>query len=97
MAKTIYSLQQQVFVRLLREARQTAGWTQTELAARLGITQSEVSKMERGERNPDVLQLRVWLQALSVPFTAFVEVLDDQLDELDQLRPFARKRAGSNG
>ena len=47
--------------------RKEAGLNQTALAARLGITQSQVSKCERGERSLDDARLRAWLSALGVP------------------------------
>ncbi len=45
------------FRRLLIEARQKSGQTQTEVAARLGVSQSFVSKYELGERRLDVIEL----------------------------------------
>ena len=42
---------------LLRKARQDAGLTQAELAARLGKPQSYVSKYEHGERRLDIVEL----------------------------------------
>jgi transcriptional regulator with XRE-family HTH domain len=55
--------------------RQAAGVNQTTLAARLGITQSEVSKFERGERALDERRLRAWLCALDVEWTSFTRAL----------------------
>jgi ribosome-binding protein aMBF1 (putative translation factor) len=43
---------------LLRKARAEAGLTQAELAKRLGLPQSFVSKYESGERRLDVVELR---------------------------------------
>jgi len=45
--------------------RQEAGLAQAALAARLRITQSEVSKYERGERVLNEARLRAWLSALA--------------------------------
>ena len=70
-------------LRMLVQLREVAGVNQTTLAARLGITQSEVSKFERGERALDVLRLRTWLRALGVEWTLFAAVLDQVLDRLD--------------
>ena len=45
------------FRKLLIEARQKSGLTQAEVAARLGVSQSFVSKYELGERRLDVIEL----------------------------------------
>jgi transcriptional regulator with XRE-family HTH domain len=66
-------------LRLLVQLRHDAGLDQATLAHRLDITQSEVSKYERGERNLDVLRLREWLHALEVEFPTFVNALDLEL------------------
>lgn len=64
------------FVDLLRCCRETAGLTQSQLAARLQVPQSYVSKCEAGTRRLDVIELREWLSALDLPLTAFVTSLD---------------------
>jgi DNA-binding transcriptional regulator YiaG len=75
--------QRAAMLRMLVQLREDAGFNQTELADRLGITQSEVSKFERGERALDVLRLRAWLLALGVGLTLFAYALDHELDRLD--------------
>jgi transcriptional regulator with XRE-family HTH domain len=50
---------------LLVQLRKEAALNQTALAARLGITQSEVSKYERGERCLDERRLAAWLRVLA--------------------------------
>ena len=70
-------------LQLLVRLRVAAGVNQTALAARLGITQSEVSKFERGERALDERRLRAWLHALDVEWTAFVDALDHAMGRLD--------------
>ena len=64
----------------LREAR---GLTQAGLGDRLGFTQSEVSKFERGERALGVLHLRAWLRTLGVALGPFAEALDRDLERLE--------------
>ena len=71
--------------RRLVQLRETQGLNQAVLADRLGLTQSEVSKFERGERALDVLQLRTWLRALGVAFASFADALDRELEELDAM------------
>ncbi|MDP2711787.1 MAG: helix-turn-helix transcriptional regulator [Solirubrobacteraceae bacterium] len=48
---------------MVREARQVAGLTQAELAARLGIGQSAIAKLERDGSNPTVETLDRTLRA----------------------------------
>jgi transcriptional regulator with XRE-family HTH domain len=48
---------------LLADARRRAGLTQAELAARLGISQSAVAKLEREDANPTVRTLERALRA----------------------------------
>lgn len=52
---------------------------QADLADRLGKGQGLVSKVERGERRLDVIELRDWLTALDTDFTGFMSNLDAQL------------------
>lgn len=75
--------QQRTLLRMLVQLREGAGLDQTSLANRLGITQSEVSKYERGERALDILRLRDWLGILQVDFTAFADALDQELKRQD--------------
>lgn len=56
-AKSLFSPEYDAFLALLREARKTAGLTQSQAAERLGRPQSFVSKCESGERRVDVVEL----------------------------------------
>lgn len=49
---------------LLRELRRGAGLTQVEVARRLDVPQSFVSKYESGERRLDVIELRHVAEAI---------------------------------
>ncbi|WP_289242013.1 helix-turn-helix transcriptional regulator [Delftia sp.] len=48
---------------LLRELRRHSGLTQEQMAVALGVGQSYVSKLERGENFVDVLLYARWCQA----------------------------------
>lgn len=76
--RTIYSSDYELFLRMLKHAREEAGVTQAVLAKRLGITQSALSKCERGELRLDVVQSRDWCRALKVPFGPLMVEFDRQ-------------------
>lgn len=57
MDKSIYSTEYQRLCALLRRIRRDAGLTQVQVAERLGVPQSFVSKYESGERRLDVIEL----------------------------------------
>lgn len=77
--KTIYTSEYAAVLRLFREARQNAGVTQVELAKRLGQTQSFVSKIERGDRRLDIIQLRTILAHFGMNLPQFVTRLEQEL------------------
>lgn len=79
MQKTLFSRDYKILLHQLREARTRAGLSQEALAERIGQTQSFVSKCERGERRLDVLELRQYCQAVSIPLTSFVRNLEKLL------------------
>jgi len=81
MEKSIYSDEYVIFLRLLQEARREAGYTQRDIAGRLGsgVTQSFVSKCERGERRIDIVELRAFCIAFNIQFEEFVGNLEDRL------------------
>jgi len=81
MEKSIYSQKYVTFLGLLTEFRKAARLTQGNVAQNLGIgtTQSFVSKCERGERRIDIVELREFCIALSVPFDQFISELESRL------------------
>ena len=81
MEKTIYTTEYAELLRLLRETRERAKVTQTELADRLGRSQSFVTKFERGDRRLDAIQLRTICQALGADLVSFVTELERRLSK----------------
>jgi transcriptional regulator with XRE-family HTH domain len=70
---------QDVLAHLLKRSRRQSGLTQVELADRLGIGQSSVSKVERGLQRLDLVELRAWLAAIGGPSLAqFAQAFDDE-------------------
>ena len=72
MHKSISSRQYAHFLDCLRQAREEAGLTQEDLAARLGESQSFVSKCERGERRMDLVELGEFCKAMGITLEKFV-------------------------
>jgi transcriptional regulator with XRE-family HTH domain len=79
MDKTLNSTQHQIFLGLLKQTRMDKAVTQEMLADRIGLSQPDISKVERGVRRLDVLELRAWLRGLDVPLQAFAKSLDARL------------------
>lgn len=61
------------------ETRLNAGLEQQELAARLNVPPSLISRLERGDRRLDVLELRAICQALDVPLEQFLIIFEERL------------------
>jgi len=58
MRKAIYSQEHKYLVEQLKKARLDAGLSQIEAAKRLKTTQSQLSKIESGQRRVDLIQLK---------------------------------------
>ena len=77
--KSIYTDEYALVLKLLVAARKDSGVTQIELADRLGQTQSFVSKIERGDRRLDIVQLRTILLEFGVSLPVFAEQLEGEI------------------
>ena len=64
---------------LLRSLRAEAGVSQVELAKRLGVPQSFVSKIESGERRIDVIELRRICVALECSLLHLISLFERDL------------------
>lgn len=82
--KSIYTAEYKLMLDALRQLRETAGVTQAELASRLGITQSALSKWERGERRMDIIEVRNFCMALEIDFLAFITDIERHLAGLEK-------------
>jgi transcriptional regulator with XRE-family HTH domain len=74
--KSVFSARYRAFRRLLKESRQKSGVTQEQLAKKIGWSQTDVSKAERGERRLDVVEFLIWAKAIGVDAAKFVESLE---------------------
>ena len=69
---------------LLRAIRKEAGISQTELATRLGVPQSFVSKIESGERRIDIVELHRICAALECSLGHVIALFERNLDEVKE-------------
>ena len=79
MKKSVHTIEYAALLRTLRDVRRSTKVTQVELADRVGETQSEVSKWERGETRLDVVQLRTLCHALGTTLPGFVKKYEARL------------------
>ena len=70
-----------VLLTLLKKIRVEAGLRQVDLAKRLKVPQSMVSKYEVGERRLDLVELREICAALGVSLVKVIEQLEHLLKE----------------
>lgn len=66
MTTSLYHIDYDALRTLLREVRAKSGLTQAQMAEALGVGQSYVSKLERGENFVDVLLYARWCQACGI-------------------------------
>ncbi len=81
MPKSVYTVAYGRMLARLVEARRAAGLNQVELAEKLGRPQSFVSKIEKGDRRIDVLELIAICHHLRIdPADVIVAMNDGTLD-----------------
>lgn len=65
---------------LLKKLRMQSGMRQVDVASKLGIQQSMVSKYESGERRLDILEIRELCHLFKISLSKFVELLENHLE-----------------
>ncbi len=81
MAESVHLASYSKFIAVLVAARRGAGFTQQEIAERLGKPQSYVAKIEGGERRLDVVEFIALAKAINVnPKTLFANVVQATQD-----------------
>lgn len=81
---------------LIRTMRLSRGWSQGQLADKIGKTRTAVSNYESDTRRPDYETLEALADAFNVPMSAFFDKTDaegeETQDEMTQLREDLRRR-----
>jgi transcriptional regulator with XRE-family HTH domain len=75
MPKSLFTKRYAIFREHLQQARIDAGLSQHELAKKMGWDQTYVSKIERGVRRVDVVELMGICEALDIDASQFVQHL----------------------
>jgi transcriptional regulator with XRE-family HTH domain len=89
MYKSLRSPRHQKLRQLLVDARKAGGWTQDQLAAKVGKPQSFVAKYEVGERRLDLIELIDVIRALDRdPMAIIAEIVGlGEASESDAIQP----------
>ena len=70
------SLKKELICKKLIEIRKTNNFTQRQLARRLSVYQSYVSKVELGQKNLNIIELKDYLKGLNYSLNEFLNFLD---------------------
>lgn len=81
-----------VFLELLRQSRAAADLTQLELAAKLGVDRTVVTKAELGHRRLDLIETYEWASCLEIDFVEFARELEQRLIALKLRDAAVRER-----
>ena len=79
MGKSLSSTEGEKLAALLRSVRSEAGLTQSEVAERLELPQSFVSKYESGERRLDLVELRQICKVLKISLSDFIRRFEKEI------------------
>lgn len=69
-------------MKTIREFREERGWTQLELANKIGVTPGTIYAWEKGKYEPKARQLRALAEAFAVPME---EIAFDEEDQVSKI------------
>ncbi len=81
MRKSVHTKNYAIFLELLIEVRHRARMTQLQLGQQLPFGQPGISKIERGERRVDIIELRTICESLGMTLGAFIAKLERRLEK----------------
>ncbi len=83
MRKSVHTKDYAAFLELLIEIRHRVGITQAQLGQQLPFEQPAISKIERGERRVDVIELKMICNSLNIKLHDFIAELEGRLSKHD--------------
>ena len=87
MSNQLWDVRRRAFQQAIREVREKAGLTQSELAGHLKRYQSYVSKYENGEKRLDYIELLDILDSCQITMAAFHRTYNRLLQHPDNRQP----------
>ena len=83
LTKSLYTAEWEILLKTLKNVREKQGWTQQQLAKKLGRPQSLVAKIEAGERTLDVCQFIDYMRILEADPVAVMRRIMKSIEETE--------------